>query len=407
MMTFTLPCSDMTPPEEIKQRVLRMQMLLQKHQIDGALILQNSDLFYFAGTIQQSHLYIPAEGSPLLMVRKSFERALQESGIQHIVPLSGIGRIIALLSDNGFTMPKTLGLELDVIPAQTYLRLTQIFPQTNITDVSNLIREVRAIKSPYEIGIIREACQRSDSVFEFVSQVLKEGMTEVEVAGQIEAYARKSGHQGVVRMRLWGNELFYGHLMCGASAAVPSYLASPTGGVGVSPAVAQGAGFARIKRHEPILVDYTFAYKGYLSDQTRIFSIGKIPDHLIAAHAAMLELQSIVQEKAKPGISAGQVYALALQWVKTAGYAEYFMGSGHQRIRFIGHGIGLELDEYPFLADGQNMLLEKDMVIALEPKLVFPCCGVVGTENTHLVTADGLKPLTHYREDIIEMLVKA
>ncbi len=401
-MTVSWSFDDITPRDEIALRIQRLQAKLQKHQIEGALILQNSDLFYFAGTIQQSHLYIPAEGAPLLMVRKSFERARMESGIPHIVPLSGTGQIATLLTDNGFTIPETLGLELDVIPAQTYLQLTQLLPQTRMIGVSHLIREVRAIKSSYEIDIMREAARCSDTVFACVPQILREGMTEIELAGQIEAHARKLGHQGVVRMRLWGNELFYGHLMCGASAAVPSYLASPTGGAGISPSIAQGPGSNRIERHEPVLVDYVFVCKGYLSDQTRIFSIGRISDDLIEAHMAMLELQTIIKEKAKPGVSAGQVYALALQWVEDAGYAEYFMGSGNQRIRFIGHGIGLELDEYPFLAAGQKTLLEKNMVIALEPKLVFPGRGVVGIENTHIVTADGLTPLTRYREDIIE-----
>ena len=205
----------------------------------------------------------------------------------------------------GLAVPKTLGLELDVIPAQTYLNFQSLFDQTRMIDISHLIRQIRAIKSAYEIQMVREAALKSDQVAEYVKGIIQEGMTEIELAGLVEAHARKLGHQGIVRMRLWGSELFYGHLMCGASGAVPSYLASPTGGTGVSPAVAQGAGFGRIRAHEPILVDYVFAYKGYLSDHTRIFSIGELPDDLIRAHGAMLSIQAAIIREAKPGIAAG------------------------------------------------------------------------------------------------------
>ena len=393
---------DATPKTEIRHRIEQLQSLLLSNGIDGAIIVQNSDLFYFSGTIQQSQLYIPADGDPLLMVRKSLERARSESAIQNIVSFNSPRQVPELLKTMGMTAPKTLGLELDVIPAQTYLNFQSLFDQTRMIDISHFIRQIRAIKSTYEIQMLREAALKSDQVAGYVKGIIQEGMTEIELAGQIEAHARKLGHQGIVRMRLWGSELFYGHLMCGASGAVPSYLASPTGGIGVSTAVAQGAGFGRIKAHEPILVDYVFAYKGYLSDHTRIFSIGELPDDLIRAHGAMLSIQAAIIREAKPGIAAGWIYEMAVELAREAGYSENFMGAGDdQRIRFVGHGVGLELDEYPFLAAGQKMLLQEGMVIALEPKLIFPERGVVGIENTHLVTPNGLQQLTVFDENII------
>jgi Xaa-Pro aminopeptidase len=225
-------------------------------------------------------------------------------------------------------------------------------------------------------------------------------MTEIELAGRVEAEARRMGHQGIVRMRLWGSELFYGHLLAGPSGGVPSYLASPTGGPGVSPAVAQGAGFRRIRRHEPILVDYVFAYRGYLSDHARIFSIGALPEELAQAHAAMLKLQKRIMQMATPGTASGAVYDFALEQAERAGYGRHFMGVGAERIRFVGHGVGLELDEFPFLNAGQRLQLQAGMVIALEPKLVFPGKGVVGIENTHLVTPDGLEPLGRFPDEV-------
>ena len=233
-----------------------------------------------------------------------------------------------------------------------------------------------------------------------VPEHLAEGMSEIELAGRIEAEARKRGHQGIVRMRLWGSEIFYGHLMAGPSAAVPSYMASPTGGAAVGPAVAQGPGFRPIQRNEPILVDYVFAHRGYLSDHARIFSIGPVADDLIEAHHAMLDIQQRVMRTARPGLESADLYHLAVDRARDLGYLSNFMGVGPKRVRFVGHGFGLELDEYPFLAEGQSLQLKEGMTVALEPKLVFPGIGVVGIENTHVVTAGGLSRLGNYDDRI-------
>jgi Xaa-Pro aminopeptidase len=202
---------------------------------------------------------------------------------------------------------------------------------------------------------------------------------------------------------MWGGELFYGHLLAGPPAAVPSYLASPTGGTGVSPAVAQGAGFDRIKAGEPILLDYVFAWQGYIADHTRIFALGSLPEDLLQAHQAMLDLQDLIRDQARPGVAAGELYATAVSWAVENGWGDWFMGADDQRIRFIGHGVGLELDEYPFLAKGQEMPLAEGMTIALEPKLIIPGRGVVGIENTHVVTAGGLETLTRF-DDAVQVV---
>ena len=272
-------------------------------------------------------------------------------------------------------------VELDVLPANIYFQYQSIFETSELVDVSTEIRLIRAVKSDYEIDCIKLAARGSDLVCARVGELLEEGKTELELAGELESYARSLGHQGIVRMRLWGSEMFYGHLLSGADAAVPS-------------CTGQGAGFKKIQRNEPILVDYVFALNGYLSDHTRIFCLGELSDQLRAGQEAMLDIQERVKEQARPGVASGDIYALMVSLAEQKGYGEWFMGVGERRIRFTGHGIGLELDEFPFLAKGQKLKLEKNMVIALEPKLIIPGQGVVGIENTHQVTESGLVPLT-------------
>ena len=395
------PADPSIPATELENRISSLQRALIQDSIDAALILQNTDLFYFSGTIQQAHLFVPAAGNPILMVRKSLERARAESAVTRIVPIESPRQIPDVLHHHGYSLPDRLGLELDVLPTNLYFYYRQLLPKTKLSDIATAIRMIRSVKSPYEIGLIREAARLSDQVAGHVREVLCEGITEIELAGKIEAYARKLGHQGIVRMRMWGHEMFYGHLMSGPSAAVPSYMASPTGGAGISPAVAQGPGNRRIKPYEPVLIDYVFAHRGYLSDHTRIFALKGLSDELMLAHAAMLDLQAMLKKMATPHTAAGDIYSAAVDRISQLGYSDNFMGCGAQRIRFVGHGIGLELDEYPFLAEGQPLKLQAGMTVALEPKLVFPGKGVVGIENTHVVTEKGLEQLTRFEEGVI------
>jgi len=390
-----------TPLSELTVRREKLQAYLQKEGIDGALIVQNTDLFYFSGTIQQGQLYIPAEGEPVLMVRKDIARARKESALPNMIQFSRSKELLDIFTQYGISVPGTLGMELDVLPTNQYFSFSRLLENTRIVDISGTIRMARAVKSDYEVGLIRRAAGFSDKLAEAVPAILKEGMAEIELAGRIEAEARKMGHQGIVRMRMFGGELFYGHVMAGATAAAPSYLSSPTGGEGVTPAIAQGSSLRPITRNEPVLVDLVFATDGYISDHTRIFSIGELPEDLKAAHHAMREVQAAVKNAAVPGAAAGALYDLALETAEAHGLGDYFMGVGDQRIRFVGHGVGLELDEFPFLAKGQKLTLEAGMVIALEPKCIFPGKGVVGIENTHVVTGNGLEQLGRFEEGII------
>ena len=392
---------DNTPKSEIDQRIANLKNQLEDNQIDAALIVQRADLFYFSGTIQEAHLFIPVDAEPILMVFKNFDRAIAESPLSRIVPLSSPKAIPQILSQFDYVIPSTIGMEFDVLPVNLYLNYQRMFEDRHLVDTSHLIRLVRALKSPYEIEIMRQAARLSDEVAAQVPALLREGMTELALAGRVEAEARKRGHQGVVRMRLWGSEMFYGHLMAGPSGAVPSFLSSPTGGTGASPAVAQGPGFRPIQRHEPLLVDYVFALNGYYSDHARIFSIGELPDDMMVAHAAMIELQDLIKKEAKPGVPCGAIYDLALEWTRARGYEKHFMGVGKERIRFVGHGLGVELDEYPFLAVGQTLELQAGMTLALEPKLVFPEKGVVGIENTHVVTDNGLEQFGQFQNEVV------
>ncbi|MFZ5564738.1 MAG: M24 family metallopeptidase, partial [Thermodesulfobacteriota bacterium] len=328
-----------TPKSEIDTRLKRLRRCLEKEKTDAALIVETADLFYFSGTAQQAFLHVPVDGDAVLMVKKDAQRAFAESSIEQIRALRSQKEMAAVIG-----CPKVLGMELDVLPVNMFRYFQEMFPSTQIVDISHAVRSIRAVKSAYEIDIIRHAARLSDQLAAFVPRVLEAGMPEIELAGLIEAEARRLGHQGMIRMRGWNSSLFYGHIMGGASAATASSLASPTGGAGTTPVFPQGSSFAPIRAGEPVLMDMAFGFRGYLSDHTRIYAIDGLADDLLEAHNAMLEIQELVKKTARPGMTAGSVYDLAAERVAELGYADNFMGAGEGRVRFVGHGVGIELD---------------------------------------------------------------
>lgn len=387
-----------TPKSELDHRVAKLQNILKQQAIDGVVIVQNADLFYFTGTIQRSHLFVPAEGKPVLMVKKSYERAVEESAMENIVFLDSLKEMTAVLQASGYGQFKTLGFELDVLPANLYVRYQKLFEPAKIVDASSFIRSVRMVKSPYELEIIRDAAKLHCEIFSFIKENLREGISELELAGMVEAFSRKKGHSGLIRVRGFNQDLVYVHITSGHNT-FPSYFDGAVGGRGVGPAFSQGASGKLIGRNEPVLVDYGFVIDGYMVDQTRIFCLGKLPDHLVQTHAVAVEIQEQMKEMAKPGVACGKLYDLAVQIAGESAFGKHFMGFP-QPVLFVGHGIGIELDELPVVAHGFETPLEEGMVIALEPKFVFPD-GAVGIENTFLVTSDGLETLTVFDEGII------
>lgn len=391
------------PASELNSRIELLQKELEKKELSGTLILQKTDLYYFSGTSQQGWLYVPNTGKPLLMVFKEFQRASEESAIENIVSVASPKTIPLTLSDYGYPAPTKLGMELDVLPVNLYNLYQSIFKEAAISDISFEIRILRSVKSDYEISKVRKAAVLSDQLAEHACLLIEEGRSEVEVAGKLEGYARGLGHQGLVRMRMFNNELFYGHLLSGDGAAEPSYLQSPTGGRGVSTVIGQGAGYRRMKTNEPVLVDFVFALDGYLSDHARIYSIGPLSPKLQNAHEQMITLQEKMKPLCTPGAITGELYDEMVSYSQQLDLDENFMGVGERRIRFTGHGVGLELDEFPFIAKGQRLQLETGMILALEPKVIFPGEGVVGVENTHLITENGLEPLSSYPDQVTEL----
>ncbi len=391
------------PKTEIEQRIRRFQAELAAIGLEGAFILQNADIFYFTGTIQSSVLFIPSKRDPILMVQKNLQRVRQESSLNEIVPIKNRNQISQLLSDFKFERLSRAGLEMDVLPANLYLWFQKTISHCRWVDVSDSIRKLRMIKSAYEIKQIKKATAILQIGFDEIKRIIHPGMTELEIDGYLAMIARREGHMGMMRMRGWNQEMTYAHVLSGDSGSVVSFLKSPHGGNGNTPAMAQGAGFRRIKKNEPIGIDFGVAVNGYIGDMFRTYVIGALPDPLKKAYGCAQEILALLSEIAKPGISCAQLYEAALERATKEGLREFFMGHGEGQVKFIGHGIGLEIDDYPIISPHFNGVLEKGMVLALEPKFVFPKKGVVGLEDDYLVTSNGTKRLAQTDQNLIRI----
>lgn len=387
------------PLEEIQTRIKKLQSAMGRDGFDGALIVQRVDLFYYSGTGQDAHLFVPAEGDPVLLVRKDFRRAAEESPLEAVIEIKSFSELKKNVLDGTGGRLGTLGMELDVLPVNNWQAYLKLFAGTEIKDISPHVKRQRMVKSAYELAVMKRAALMNEGLYLAVPDLLEEGLTEIEFSGRLEALYRAKGHQGYVRVRGFNQEVFYGHVMSGGNLAVASCSVGPTGGPGVNPSMPQGPGIKRIERHEPIQIDYVGVVDGYMVDQARTYYLGEPPEEFRLVHAAALAIQERLVRDGRSGVRCEELYLTALSMAEEAGRSEGFLGYP-QPVPFVGHGVGLELDELPLVGRKSPTVLEEGMVIALEPKFIFPGRGLAGIENTFLVTATGLERMTLVDDEI-------
>lgn len=386
----------MITASEAKQRITNMQAMLKDKGLDGALFIFPIDVYYFSGTRQNSTLWIPAEGEPLLLVRKSLARAREESALADIRPFPSSKDFPSLFDERA----RKIGFTFDVAPVQQLSYYGKLLGEREFVDISPLNRELRSVKSAFELEQLRLSGSKLCSVFSQVPQFLTTGMREIDLAAEFEYRLRKAGNEGFVRMRAYNQELFMG---LAVSAGGPSYgfFDGAVTGRGLSNASPHGASTEVIADNVPVLLDYTGVFNGYITDMTRIFVLGSLDPELHRAFIVAQEIQDTLQRTLKPGAICEELFFMAANMAEQAGLGKNFMGMPGEQARFVGHGVGLELDEFPVIAQGFKVPLQSGQTIAIEPKFVIPGKGVIGIENTFSVTVNGGDKLTDLADDIV------
>lgn len=384
-----MPSEPMVPLSEIDLRIKKLQNKLQANNIDGMLIIQRVDLYYFSGTAQNGALYVPADGDPLLFIKKYMPRAKKESSIKEMFEMRSAREIPSVIKDFFGHLPETLGLEFDVLPVKDFNFYKTVFHAKEYIDGSQLIMETRMIKSPWELAQLEKTAEISAKTFDYMRTIIEPGLTEMEFAGIAETYARKLGHGAYLNARNYQARAYAWHILSGESGGMVGLLDAPASGPGTSAAFPSGAGSKQLKACEPIMVDFGTVLNGYHTDETRMFAIDGMPDKAMRACEAAIEIHNKVLEAVKPGVSVSELFDISVSKARALGYAEQYLGPEAYRVTFIGHGIGLELTEHPIIAKGRNDLLEQGMVFSLEPKMVFENEFSAGIESVFTVTETG------------------
>jgi Xaa-Pro dipeptidase len=392
------------PKSELERRIRLVQGRMRERSppLDALLVVQVADLYYLSGTIQQAHLLLPAEGEPRLLVRKVLERARSDSALDDVRPLASLKGLRDELESACGAAPWRLGMELDVLPVNLHRAYLDLLgAEAEVLDGSPLILAARAVKSPWEIEQIREAHRIHQRIFDEVPELLGGELTSYALQSILESRARLAGHCGVIRMRGLDVSTSIGIVVSGEEGALPSHSMFPIGGEGPHPSVAHGGSRRPLRDGLPIALDFLASTAGYHADCTRMAVKGELDAETAAIFEGIGRILRRLEGIVRAGAVPSRIYAAALEEAATEGLANGFMGPEKYQVRFVGHGVGLEVNEVPVLAPKFDEPLAAGNTLAVEPKFTHPRLGVIGLENTYLVRETGVENLTPYPEAVI------
>lgn len=382
------------PLSELEARIssFRNMMAVSNPEWEIAAIFSKINQYYFTGTMQDGMLIIPREGEPTLWVRRSYERSQDESLFPSIKPMKSFRDAKKEFK----TLPDTVYLETEVVPLALYQRFNKHFPFKDFKPVDQQLATVRAVKSDYELSLMRKSGKIHQRVAEdLLPDVLQEGMSEANLAVTIFKTLVEEGHDGLTRFGMFDNEMVVGHVGFGDSSIYPTYFDGASGTRGLSPAApVLGSRQRKLKKGDLVFVDVGCAFNGYNTDKTMTYMFGSsLPQHAIETHHKCVEIQNEIAKMLKPGAIPSQIYHRIMDNLDED-FLENFMGFGPRKVKFLGHAIGLLIDELPVIAERFDQPLQEGMVFAVEPKNGIAGVGMVGIENTFIVTPRGGECIT-------------
>lgn len=385
--------------EEQKIRIAKLRQQMNAASIDSALVSSNANLYYLTGRVFSGWIYLaPNDDEPWYFVK----RPVHLHG-DRVVSVRKPESIYEEIEARKIAKPANLGLELSTLPYAMVQRLcAALHHDAAPANLSGALDMARSVKTPHEVNMLRISGAKHERVYRKIPQLFQPGMSDLELQIEIERVSRLEGCLGQFRISGQDMELYMGNILAGENADAPSPYDFAMGGAGMDPSLPVGANGTVLRPNMSVMVDMNGNFTGYMTDMTRTFAVGELPEEAMKAHQLSIDICRELAQIALPGVEASSLYNRAVEMAEQAGLGNYFMGH-RQHAGFIGHGVGIEINELPVLAPRSKYALQANNVIAIEPKFVIPGTGAVGIENTYVVTPDGLECITRAPQEIINL----
>jgi Xaa-Pro dipeptidase len=358
------------------------------------MLFSRLNIYYLTGTLANGLLWLPMEGDPVLLVRKGLERCRLESPQTRTALFRSYADIASVCEKAASPLSSVIAAEMSALPWSLSTTLQARLPGIRFVSDKQILLTLRSLKSPWELAKMRICGERHHQcLYEILPGRLRPGMNEREISHLVWQTFFEQGHCGMLRMGNHGEEVFLGHVAAGENGNYPSHYNGPLGLRGEHPAVPfMGNGRSVWRTHEPLMLDVGFGFEGYNTDKSQMYWSGPLssaPDIVRRAYDLCLEIQERAACALRPGVLPSSLWKEACDYVQPTGFMEGFMGLGDNKVHFLGHGIGLVIDEQPVLAQRCDEPLQEGMTLAIEPKIGLPGIGMVGVENTFEVAPGG------------------
>ena len=389
-------------PDNFKEEILTRIKKIQENIIscssdspEAVLVGSNANIFYCTGRFFRGYVYIPVLGNPIWFIIKPQVFELEKDTFYIRKPED----IPSILEKCNINTPSKIALEENDLSYADVIRLKALFPEASLNNASPILKKTRMVKTDWEIEEMKIDGRHHTKVYGEIKDCYKPGMSDLNLQIEIEKKLRLEGALGVSRVS--GNlmEINLGSVISGDNADNPAPYEFTMGGAGVNPALPVGADGSTIIEGTTVMIDMNGAFNGYQTDMTRVWSLGEISELAEKAHNCSIKILRLLEKIGKPGFPVKSMYEEAYSLVEADNLKDYFMGHNSQ-VGFIGHGVGIELNELPVITPRSKDILEKNMTLAIEPKFVIPHVGAVGVENTYVVTEEGLENITPFPEGI-------
>jgi len=383
-----------------EKRIAALRAGMEKLSIGATILLYSRDILYYAGVSIPSILLVTPQ-TARLYARRAFDVAQQDATIDDIVPDGDLGMVAEQLRSEQLAHAQ-IGLELDVLPVQLFAKIQKAFPNAPFADISPLVISQRMVKDEEELELVRVSASILDKGQRRALEVIREGMTEVEMAAEVEAELRRNKHEGILVNRRFDTYAMYGMMGSGGSLTRFAGFANVATGMGLSRAMRISASNRVMKRGDLVMIDITGSYHGYITDVTRPYVIGPASKKQIEVFEALCDVEDEILTSVRPGVPVARVYEVGVKAAAKTKYGKYFMGD-EEKGKFVGHGLGLELDEPPILGPGDPTIISENMTLAVEINTIIPDFGTIKVEDSFIVKSDGIELLSTIERRLYEV----